>query len=285
MKLLEETRRILSRYNIRPRRRLGQNFLVEDEVLDKMISYASLSEDDVVLEIGAGLGFLTERLAKVAGRVIAVEIDRKLTSILARRLRDYENAIILQGDILKIKEIPPFNKVVSVPPYSISSRLLFWLLKRRFECAVLTFQEEFGRRLAALPNTEDYGRLTVSVYYHADVDLLDLIPREFFWPTPEVNSVIVRLRPKKPPFSVEDEDLFFDFIRAVFTQKNKKMRNALATYFNNAGIPKNVYVQLVDSITFHHRRVREMSPEELALVFNDLVKKLHKINPSSLITT
>jgi 16S rRNA (adenine1518-N6/adenine1519-N6)-dimethyltransferase len=277
MGLLEETRRILRNNKIFPRKKLSQSFLVEESILDKMISYASINRDDSVLEVGAGLGFLTERLAKVSGRVIAVEIDPKLTRILARRLSGYRNVIILRGDILKV-QVPEFNKVVSVPPYSISSPLLFWLLKRNFECAVLTFQEEFSQRLTALPGTKNYGRITVSVYYHADVDLLDFIPKEFFWPAPKVNSMIVRLKPRKPPFHVENEESFFNFVRAVFTQKNKKLRNAVKTFFSSLNIPRSVYAQLTDSIPFHYRRVREMSPEEIALVFNDLVKRLREIN-------
>jgi len=277
--LLEETRRILRDNKIFPKKRLGQSFLIEESVLDKMISYASINKNDRVLEVGAGLGFLTERLAKVSGQVIAVEIDPKLTRILARRLSGYKNVVILRGDILKVP-VPEFNKVISVPPYSISSPLLFWLLKRDFECAVLIFQEEFSQRLAALPGTKNYGRLTVTVYYHADVDLLDFIPKEFFWPTPKVNSMIVRLKPRKPPFHVENEESFFNFVRAVFTQKNKKLRNAVKTFFSSINISRSIYAQLTNSIPFHYRRVREMSPEEIALVFNDLVKRLREINYS-----
>ncbi|MEM2321155.1 MAG: 16S rRNA (adenine(1518)-N(6)/adenine(1519)-N(6))-dimethyltransferase RsmA [Candidatus Bathyarchaeia archaeon] len=278
MKLLNEARKILMAYKIQPRRKFSQNFLVDEAILDKLISYASVDESDTVLEIGAGLGFLTERLANVAGQVIAVEIDLSLVRILTRRLNSYRNLVILRGDILKMESLPYFNKVVSIPPYSISSPLIFWLLKRKFDCAVLTFQEEFGRRLVAQPGTKDYGRLTVAVYYYAEADLLDFIPKESFWPMPEVNSVIVRLRPRKPPFFVEDEKSFFNFIRAVFTQKNKKLRNAVITFLSSGGVPKNVYAQLIDSIPFHYMRVKEMSPEDLALIFNNLVKRLHEMN-------
>jgi 16S rRNA (adenine1518-N6/adenine1519-N6)-dimethyltransferase len=274
MSLLEEVKKILSANKIYPRKRFSQNFLVEDEVIEKMMHYASISRNDSVLEIGAGLGFLTERLAKAAGQVMAVEIDPRLIKILLRRLHDYRNVVILRGDILKVQELPQFNKVVSVPPYSISSPLLFWLLKRRFNCAVLTFQEEFGRRLVASPGTRDYGRLTVAVYYYAEVDLLDSIPKECFWPMPEVNSVIARLKPRKPPFYVKSEDDFFRFIRAVFTQKNKKVRSAVKVFLNEFKISKWEAAQISDSIAFHNRRVREMSPEELGLVFNDLLEKL-----------
>ncbi|MEM1514459.1 MAG: 16S rRNA (adenine(1518)-N(6)/adenine(1519)-N(6))-dimethyltransferase RsmA [Candidatus Bathyarchaeia archaeon] len=265
-------------YKIRPRRKLGQNFLVNEKILDKLISYASVNEGDTVLEVGAGLGFLTERLAKISRQVIAVEIDPILVRTLIHRLSGYKNVIVLRGDILEMERLPPFNKVVSIPPYSISSPLIFWLLGRSFDCAVLTFQEEFGKRLVAKPGTRDYGRLTVSVYYYAEVELLDFIPRESFWPIPKVNSVIMRLRPRKPPFSIKDEKAFFNFIRVVFTQKNKKLKNAIITFLNNVGILKYAYPNLIDSIPFHNRRVKEMSPEELALVFNDLIRVLYKMN-------
>lgn len=278
MGLLEETRRTLMAYRIRPKKKLSQNFLVDEAILDKLISYASVNENDIVLEIGAGIGFLTERLASIAKQVIAVEIDPSLVRILTRRLSNHKNVIILRGDILKIESLPYFNKVVSVPPYSISSPLIFWLLRRKFDCAVLTFQEEFGRRLVASPGTKDYGRLTIAVYYYAEADLLDFIPKESFWPAPEVNSVIVRLRPRRSPFLVEDEKSFFNFVRAVFTQRNKKLRNAVTIFLNEVGIPGSSYNQLIDSIPLHYKRVYEMSPEELALAFNDLVKKLREMN-------
>ncbi|MBS7640979.1 MAG: 16S rRNA (adenine(1518)-N(6)/adenine(1519)-N(6))-dimethyltransferase RsmA [Candidatus Bathyarchaeia archaeon] len=274
MGLLEETKRILMAHEVRLRRRLGQNFLVDEGILKKLVSYASVNDDDIILEVGAGLGFLTEHLARIAKQVIAVEIDPKIVRILMHRLSNYRNVVILRGDILKISNLPYFNKVVSIPPYSISSPLIFWLLRRRFDCAVLTFQEEFGRRLVAQPGTGDYGRLTVTVYYYADVDLLDFIPRESFWPMPEVNSVIVRLRPRKPPFYVKDEEQFFRFLRAVFTQKNKKVRSAIKVFLSDLKFPKEIMYNVADSIAFHERRVRELSPEELALIFNELYEKV-----------
>ncbi|MEM0049595.1 MAG: 16S rRNA (adenine(1518)-N(6)/adenine(1519)-N(6))-dimethyltransferase RsmA [Candidatus Bathyarchaeia archaeon] len=280
MSLLEETKRILAAYKVRPKRRLGQNFLVDEEVLKRLISYASVNEKDNVLEIGAGLGFLTERLARIAGHVVAVEIDPVLVKILSRRLSGYKNVSILKGDILKMEGPPYINKVVSIPPYSISSPLIFWLLKRKFDCAVLTFQEEFGRRLVAQPGVSDYGRLTVAVYYYAEPELLDFIPKESFWPTPEVNSVIVRLRPRKPPFYVRDEELFFRFLRAVFTQKNKKMKKALEVFLSDFKIPKEWLRKISESIPFYERRVRELAPEELALTFNALHEKIVSVRGS-----
>jgi 16S rRNA (adenine1518-N6/adenine1519-N6)-dimethyltransferase len=277
MDLTRETKRILRVYGVAPRKRLGQNFLVDDETLRKMVSYASLSSDDIVLEIGAGLGFLSERLAEKAKNVIAVEIDPDLVNTLKDRLSGYGNVTVLKGDVMKLA-VPSFDKVVSTPPYSISSPLLFWLLEKRFEQAVLAFQEEFARRLAAPVGSGDYGRLTVTTYYRAEVDLLDLVPRRMFWPRPKVDSMIVRLRPREPPFSVEDEEPFLDVVRVIFTQKNKKLRNAIMPFFRKFNVPKRKAVELADALPFHHRRPRELSPEEIGLIANEIAKTLGKLS-------
>jgi 16S rRNA (adenine1518-N6/adenine1519-N6)-dimethyltransferase len=272
MSLLKETKRILRVNRIAPRKRLGQSFLVDDATLRRMVSYASLSEEDVVLEVGAGLGFLTETLAEEAKQVTAVEIDPKLVKALKDRLSNCRNVTILCGDIMELT-VPRFDKVVSTPPYSISSPLLFWLLEKRFKQAILTFQEEFAKRLAASPSSGDYGRLTVTTYYRAEVDLLDLVPREMFWPPPKVDSTIVRLRPREPPFFVEDEDVFFEVVRAIFTQKNKKLRNAIMPFLGSLRIPKRESQELADALQFCDRRPRELSPEEIGLTANEVVNK------------
>jgi len=276
MSLLGEAKRLLRYYRITPKKRLGQNFLVDEEILHKMVSYASVSKRDTVLEIGAGLGFLTEKLAEKAERVIAVEIDEKLVRVLRKRLRRYDNITILHGDVMKIN-IPHFNKVVSTPPYSISSPLQFWLLSKPFEEAVLSFQEEFAKRLTASVGSKDYGRLTVTTYCWADVEILDVIPKESFWPSPKVDSLIVRLKPRNFPFRIEDEEVFFDVVRAIFTQKNKKLRNAVIPFFGRFRLSGKEAMKIADSLPFRDRRPRELSPEEIGLVADEIVRELRKI--------
>jgi len=276
MTLLGEVKRLLRYYRIVPKKRLGQNFLVDELILRKMVSYASVSRKDVILEVGAGLGFLTEKLAENAERVIAVEIDERLVRALRKRFRKRDNITILHGDIMKI-QIPPFNKVVSTPPYSISSPLQFWLLNKPFEEAVLSFQEEFARRLTASVGSKDYGRLTVTTYYRADVEILDAIPKEAFWPPPKVDSLIIRLKPRSPPFKVVNEKVFFDVVRAIFTQKNKKLRNAIVPFFGQFRLSSKEAIKIADSLPFHDKRPRELSPEEIGLVADRIVKELRKI--------
>ncbi len=271
--LLYQAKRLLRRYRAFPRKRLGQNFMVEQFYLNLLVDYANLDPDDVVLEIGAGLGFLTEILAKKADRVLAVEIDPRLVRILRKRFSGIENVEIIQGDILKT-DIQGFNKVVSTPPYSISSHLLFWILEKPFKLAVLTFQKEFAARLNAPVGSDDYCRLRVMTYYKAWVELLDEVPKEAFYPPPEVDSVIVRIKPREnPPFKIENEEVFQNVVRTLFTQKNKKVRNAAVTYFREHGLDKREAQRLAAELPFSEKKVRDLAPEDFGEITNEICKK------------
>ncbi|HDQ05723.1 MAG TPA: ribosomal RNA small subunit methyltransferase A, partial [Candidatus Bathyarchaeota archaeon] len=214
--LLRRAKRLLRLYGFSPKKRLGQHFVVNSDILQRLVSCASLTEDDVVLEVGAGLGFLTQLLSSKCKKVVAVEVDSKIVKILKAQLPDMPNVDLIEGDALKVS-LPPFNKVVSAPPYSISSPLLFRLLERKFDWAVLILQKEFAERLAASVGSKDYGRLTVTIYYRADVELLDYVPRTMFYPPPNVDSMMVLLKPRDAPFHVEDEVTFFEVVRILFT--------------------------------------------------------------------
>jgi len=272
MSFLQRAKRLLRLHRFLPKKRLGQNFMVNADVLQRMILYASVTEDDVVLEAGAGLGFLTQLLSRECKRVIAVEVDPKLTGILREELQGLENVDLIEGDILKVS-VPPFNKVVSTPPYSISSPLLFWLLERKFDCAVLTFQKEFAERLVASVGSKDYGRLTVTTYYRAEAERLDYVPKEMFYPQPDVDSMVVRLKPREPPFQVKDEETFLEIVRALFTQRNKKVRNAIIPFLHKRGVKREDAVGLADSLPFHDRRVRELAPEDFGILTNEIIRK------------
>ncbi len=272
MDLLQRTRQLLRRYGVHPRKRLGQNFAADTALLQKLISYASLSRKDIVLEVGAGLGFLTKLLSRECKRVLAVEIDAELIEILREELKEFENVVLIEGDILKVS-VPPFDKVVSTPPYSISSPLLFWLLERDFECAVLTFQEELAERLVARVGSKEYGRLSVTTYYQAETELLDHVPRNLFYPQPDVDSRIIRLKPRKPPFYVKDEAIFSELVRILFTQRNKKMRNAIIPFLRRRGIKGKEARKLADSLPFHDKRVRRLAPEDFGFLANEIVQR------------
>jgi 16S rRNA (adenine1518-N6/adenine1519-N6)-dimethyltransferase len=270
--LLQRAKHFLRLYNFFPKKRLGQNFTVNSEVLEKLISYSSLTKDDVVLEIGPGLGFLTKLLANKCKKVVAVEIDPRIVQILRNQLRCLKNVDLLEGDFLKVS-LPLFNKVVSTPPYSSSSSILFRLLERNFDCAVLILQKEFAERLAASTGTKDYGRLTVTIYYRADVELLDYVPRTEFLPQPDVDSMMVRLKPRDPPFYLKDEETFFDLVRILFTQRNKKVRNGLVSFLREHKITGKEALDLADSMIYSENRVRELAPEDFGILTNELLCK------------
>jgi 16S rRNA (adenine1518-N6/adenine1519-N6)-dimethyltransferase len=268
---VSETKRLLRKHRIVPNRLLGQNFMVEASVFPKLSDYASLDKADVVLDAGAGFGFLSRFLADKCRMVIAVEKDPHIAAVLREQLRGLVNVKVLEGDVLKVA-VPGFSKVVSVPPYYLSSRLVMWLFDRGFTCAVLILQREFARRLVAAVGSDAYGWLTVVTCHSAAVELLGSVPKAMFYPQPEVDSVIVRLTPwNTAPFEVKDEAFFRRMVRWLFTQRNKKLGNALAPFIRSTlKMAKEEAEKLVFGFPFREKRVRELSPEafgELANAF------------------
>ena len=270
--LLQRAKHLLRLYSLFPKKRLGQHFTVNSDMLQRLVSHASITKDDIVLEVGAGLGFLTQLLSSKCKKVISVEVDPKIVRILRKQLHSLQNVDLIEGDILTVS-LPPFNKVVSAPPYSISSPLLFRLLERKFDWAVLILQKEFAERLAASVGNKDYGRLTVTIYYRADVELLDYVPRTMFYPPPDVDSMMVRLKPRGSPFQVDDEDTFFELVRTLFTQRNRKVRNGLISFLRKREITGKEAVELADSTIYSAKRVRELAPEDFGILTNELLRK------------
>lgn len=272
--LLQKTKCLLRQHNFSPKKRLGQNFLIDSALIEELISCANVTKQDIVLEVGAGLGFLTKPISRICKSCIAVEVDPKLVKILREELNGLGNVDLIKGDVLQVS-IPTFDKVVSTPPYSISSPLLFWLLNKRFKCAVLTFQKGFAERLVAVVGSKKYGRLTVNAYYRAEIELLSPVPRRMFYPPPDVDSLIIRLKPrKKPPFLVDDKRTFFELSRTLFTQRNKKVRNAITPFLNIRGIKGEERKHLADSLPFRDKRVRELAPEDFGSLSNIVFRKL-----------
>jgi len=275
--MLSQTLTLLRKHGIRLSKRAGQHQVIDPTVLEQMVDYAELSRDDLVLEVGAGIGNLTLLLAARGGRVIAVERDRRLIKVLGERLRSYSNVELLCGDALQI-ELPKFNKVVANLPYGISSDITFRLLERKFELAVLMYQREFAERLVARPGSDDYSRLTVNAYYRASVELLREVPPEAFFPQPKVTSAIVRLRPREPPFDVADENMFFNVVRALFQHRRQRVRNALCHSFGeifpSKGMSKAERRTIIDQSIpkgLAEARVMDLSPEKFGKIADCLV--------------
>jgi 16S rRNA (adenine1518-N6/adenine1519-N6)-dimethyltransferase len=268
-----ETKRLLRRFRIVPNKLLGQNFMVDTSIFPQLSDYASLSKADVVLDVGAGFGFLTRFLAGKCGMVVAVEKDPRVAAVLREQLKGLANVTLLEGDVLKAS-VPNFNKVVSIPPYQISSRLLLWLFDKGFDCAVLVFQKEFAARLVASVGSEDYGWLTVATCHSAEVKLFDAIPKFMFYPLPEVDSVIVRLTPwAAAPFEVKDKAFFRRMVRWLFTQRNKKLSNALVPFIKSTlNVAKEDAEKIACTLRFREKRVRELPPEAFGELANALVR-------------
>jgi 16S rRNA (adenine1518-N6/adenine1519-N6)-dimethyltransferase len=259
---IEETQRLLQTFQLTPNKLLGQNFMVEPAFYPKLADYAGLSVSDVVLDAGAGFGFLTLFLAGKCHGVVAVEKDPEIASVLRQQTCNQKNVTVIEGDVLKTS-LPSFNKAVAAPPYYLSSKLVLFLLAHKIDCAVLVVQKEFASRLAAKVGSEDYSWLTVMVYLKAHVELLDSVPKDMFYPSPEVDSVILRITPwKTPPFTVKDEAFFGRMVKCLFTERNKKLTNALEPFITSTlKIGKQDYQKIIQASPFRELRPRELSPE------------------------
>lgn len=273
--LLQETRRILRKYGISISKSLGQHFLVDINVINKQISHAEVNKEDVVLEIGCGIGNLTVFLAEKAKKVIGIEVDKRFYKILMQRLSNFNNVKLILNDALKI-DLPKVDKVVSNIPYEISSPLTFKLLNSKFKIAVLMYQLEFARRLVATPGTSDYSRLSVGIAYKAECKILEVISKKAFYPQPNVDSALVKIKPRKPSFKVVCESLFFDLIKWLFTNKNKKVKNALKIYFKQTNV-NNEYIDKIPGInSYLNIKVRNMSPDQFADLSNKIYEYIRK---------
>ena len=234
----KETIAVLQRYHFNFQKKFGQNFLIDGHVIEKIIAAAGIGKDDVVLEIGPGIGTLTQRLCEAAGDVVAVEIDRNLIPILTGdTCKDYKNLRIVSGDIMKT-DIPellaPYGdrpvKVVANLPYYITTPILMKLLEDRLpiESITVMVQKEVAERMETGPGTKDYGALSLAVQYYSEPYLAANVPANCFMPRPNVGSAVIRLTiHETPPVSVKDERKMFALIRASFNQRRKTLVNGI----------------------------------------------------------
>jgi len=229
---LSEVRSILREYNIRPSKRLGQNFLIDQNIKDKIINSIEVGKENTVLEIGPGLGTLTQDLCKKAERVIAVEKDKRLYDFLTKNL-SWGNLELINDDILKYEFENLSSKLIIVGnlPYSISSPILNHLINNRdyISSIYITVQAEFGQRLVASPGTKDYSSLSCYAQFYTEPNTLFNIPKRAFYPVPEVDSCFMRMNIRKDkPYEVDEERLF-KIIRASFSKRRKTILNSLSS--------------------------------------------------------
>ncbi len=235
----QNTIEILKKYNFTFQKKYGQNFLIDTHVLDKIIRAAGIQKEDFVLEIGPGIGTMTQYLAQAAGKVAAVEIDRALIPILEDTLSEYGNVRIINEDVLKmdLRKLAEEEgggkpmKVVANLPYYITTPIIMGLFEKHIpiESITVMVQKEVADRMQAAPGTKDYGALSLAVQYYAEPYIAAFVPPNCFMPRPKVGSAVIRLNCyKKPPVWVKDEELLFRIIRASFNQRRKTLANGLS---------------------------------------------------------
>jgi len=240
-----------------------------------MITSTRLSKEDRILEVGPGLGFLTEELVKHAGRVVAVEKDRTLAKYLKQRFSNVSNLEIILGDALTIGK-EGCTKLVSSPPYNISSNLVLFIIRNRFSSAVLLFQNEFVQRLTAKCGTREYGRLTVALQVHADAEILMNVPRSAFYPSPRVDSALVTIKPRDDLIrKIGNPALLDDLVRSLFTQRRRKLNKVLEKYIESRHPLK--FNSILSELKVPEKRVFQMSPTELVELANEITLTFQEV--------
>lgn len=269
---------LIEEYDFKFSKSLGQNFLADENILKKIIESASLDPEDMVLEIGPGIGALTFAISNRVNKIAAVEIDKSLIPLLDKVLKGRDNVIVIHGDILKtnLKELEemyfqnkPF-KVIANLPYYITSPIIMNLLESNLniDLMVFTLQKEVAQRLTASPGNKDYGAITVAINYYCQAEIITYVSKNVFMPRPNVDSAIVRLIIREqPPVEVENKDIFFNLVKTVFRYRRKTLLNALAQGGNLKdkvdleNLLKNVGIDPM-------RRGETLSIEEFAIISN-----------------
>ena len=273
---------ILKKYNFNFQKRFGQNFLIDTHILEKIVDEAGIDEDDCVLEIGPGIGTMTQYLCERAGRVIAVEIDKALIPILNDTLSSYNNVTIINEDILKVditKLCNEYNngrpiKVVANLPYYITTPIIMGLFESGcpLESITIMVQKEVADRMKCGPGSKDYGALSLAVQFYSNPEIVANVSPESFIPKPGVGSSVIRLtRYPKPPVEVDDEKYMFKLIRTAFNMRRKTMVNSLMS--GNLGLTKEEILSAIDKLNLSPQvRGEALTLNEFAALSNILSK-------------
>lgn len=286
--LIETTKFLLKKYKLTANKNLGQNFLINEQVVNKIVESASVTEDDLVIEIGPGLGNLTEELLKRAGKVVAIELDDRMTEILKDRFFMYKNFELINEDVLKVdlssiiknyKNMGLKNaKVVANLPYYITTPIIMKLLEEKLDITSITvmIQKEVADRLIAIPGSRLSGAITYCVNYYAECESITIVENNSFIPEPSVNSEVIKLSIRKiPPVCVDDEQAFFKLIKVSFMQRRKTFINSLINggIFQNKEEAKN----MCDDLELDYNvRGEKLTIEDFAHISNYLVSKNNK---------
>ena len=279
MNLYEETKFLMKKYQISANKNLGQNFLIDENVIQNIIESAQISQNDFVIEIGPGLGTLTSQLVEKAGKVIAIELDKKMVKILQERFSLYSNFQLLNEDVLKVdlktliekentQKCPV--KIVANLPYYITTPIIMKLLEEKLPIQNITVmvQKEVADRLTAIPGEKNTGAITYCVYYYCEPKQIMLVPNTSFIPEPKVNSEVIQLNIRRnPPVQLKDETVFFKIVKASFMQRRKTLLNGLT----NAGIiSKEKMREILNKMQLPETvRGEDLSIEQFAQIANE----------------
>ena len=282
--ILEDTQFIMKKYKIRANKALGQNFLINQNVVDKIVESSHITKEDLVIEIGPGLGTLTKELLEKAGKVISIELDKKMIKILQDRFSLYDNFEIIHEDVLKVrlnkiikeeKEKNGFKtaKIVANLPYYITTPIIMKLLEDRLDLESITVmvQKEVADRLIAIPGEKETGAITYSVYYYATSEGILEVPNDSFIPEPEVNSKVIKLTIRKePPVEVKSRGVMFKIIKSAFMQRRKTLLNALTN--TKVFMSKEEGVGILKDLNLDENvRAENLSLEDFAEITNRIL--------------
>lgn len=281
MNLFEETKFLMKKYGITANKNLGQNFLIDESVIMDACDSANINKEDLVIEIGPGLGTLTKYILERAGKVICVELDDRMIDILKERFFLYENFEIINEDILKVdlhklikeekNEKIKNVKIVANLPYYITTPIIMKLLEERLDLQSITVmvQKEVAERLIAVPGEKFTGAITYSVYYYADSENVRIVDKSSFIPEPSVESEVINLKIREnPPVNVNNEELFFKLIKIAFMQRRKTLVNSLS---NSGFIEKNKIIEILKQLNINENiRAEKLSIQDFANIANKI---------------
>jgi len=274
------TKEILKKYAFSFKKSLGQNFLIDANILENIIKHAGIDKTSAAIEVGPGIGALTEQLAFHADKVVAFEIDQRLLPVLNDTLKEYDNISIIHQDILKadvdkvIKDYFQHGQPVHVVanlPYYITTPILMKLLRENLPVTSFTvmIQKEVAERMAAKPNSKSYGSLTIAVQYYTEAEIVMSVPKSVFMPEPNVDSSVLKLTKRKiPSVHVENEDFFFSVVQASFKQRRKTLKNNLTNHFKDRYEKPQIAQLIADSGIDGNRRGESLNIEEFARLAN-----------------
>jgi 16S rRNA (adenine1518-N6/adenine1519-N6)-dimethyltransferase len=282
------TKEILDKYGFSFKKSLGQNFLIDTNILNRIVDHAELMDGSGAIEIGPGIGALTEQLAKRAEKVVAFEIDQRLLPILEDTLSPYPNVKIIHSDVLKAdvhavmeQEFAQFKDVMVVAnlPYYVTTPILMKLLEERLPIRgiVCMLQKEVGDRISAKPGTKEYGSLSIAVQYYTKAETVMIVPKTVFMPQPNVDSAVIRLTLHyEPPVKVKDEAFFFHVTRSSFAQRRKTILNNLTSQLPDGKLKKeSIQAALQQAGVEESRRGETLTIEEFAQLSNALYPYFH----------